>query len=99
MKIASYKIGDEVDYGIVLDGKLVRRVTTGTKLPDDIIDFIAERAFMEVLRKDLQRFQRYAEPLDKFHLLPPILKPGKIICLGLNYIDHAEEQGVKPPAE
>lgn len=99
VKIASYKIGDEVDYGIVLDGKLIRRNALSIKLPDDITDFIAERAFIEALRKDLQKFQKYAEPLDKFHLLPPIPKPGKIICLGLNYIDHAEEQGVKPPAE
>jgi len=99
VKIASYKIGDEMGYGIVLDGKLIRRNALSIKLPDDITDFIAERALIEALRKDLQKFQKYAEPLDKFHLLPPIPKPGKIICLGLNYIDHAEEQGVKPPAE
>lgn len=99
MKIVSYRIGDEVDYGIVLDDKLVRRNALCVKLPDNIIDFIAERTFVDVLKKDLQKFQVYAEPLDKFRLLPPIPNPGKIICLGLNYIDHAEEQGVKPPAE
>ena len=27
----------------------------------------------------------------------PIDKPGKIICVGLNYRDHAEEQGVDLP--
>jgi 2-keto-4-pentenoate hydratase/2-oxohepta-3-ene-1,7-dioic acid hydratase in catechol pathway len=30
-------------------------------------------------------------------LRAPILKPNKIICVGLNYADHAAEQGVKPP--
>jgi len=30
-------------------------------------------------------------------LLAPLLRPGKIICVGLNYADHAAEQGVKPP--
>ena len=29
----------------------------------------------------------------------PIDRPGKIICVGLNYRDHAEEQGVELPAE
>lgn len=29
----------------------------------------------------------------------PIERPGKIICVGLNYRDHAEEQGVELPAE
>ena len=27
----------------------------------------------------------------------PIDRPGKIICVGLNYKDHAEEQGVDLP--
>jgi 2-keto-4-pentenoate hydratase/2-oxohepta-3-ene-1,7-dioic acid hydratase in catechol pathway len=29
----------------------------------------------------------------------PIERPGKIVCVGLNYRDHAEEQGVPVPAE
>ncbi|MFO7571625.1 MAG: fumarylacetoacetate hydrolase family protein [Gaiellaceae bacterium] len=29
----------------------------------------------------------------------PIERPGKIICVGLNYRDHAEEQGVELPTE
>jgi 2-keto-4-pentenoate hydratase/2-oxohepta-3-ene-1,7-dioic acid hydratase in catechol pathway len=29
----------------------------------------------------------------------PIDRPGKIICVGLNYRDHAEEQGVELPQE
>jgi acylpyruvate hydrolase len=29
--------------------------------------------------------------------LPPLLKPGKIICVGLNYTDHAKEIGLAPP--
>lgn len=32
-------------------------------------------------------------------LAPPIVKPGKIICIGLNYIDHAKESGMDVPAE
>jgi 2-keto-4-pentenoate hydratase/2-oxohepta-3-ene-1,7-dioic acid hydratase in catechol pathway len=31
-------------------------------------------------------------------LLPPVLTPGKIVCLGLNYGSHAEEAGMEPPA-
>ncbi len=29
----------------------------------------------------------------------PIERPGKIICIGLNYADHARESGMEPPAE
>lgn len=30
---------------------------------------------------------------------PPIARPGKIVCIGLNYRDHAEETGAAIPAE
>ena len=28
----------------------------------------------------------------------PLRRPGKIVCIGLNYHDHCREQGVEPPA-
>jgi acylpyruvate hydrolase len=37
-------------------------------------------------------------PLDEVRLLPPVTRPQKIICIGLNYRAHAEEQGAEPPA-
>jgi acylpyruvate hydrolase len=36
-------------------------------------------------------------PLSSVRLLPPVLAPGKIICLGLNYRSHAEEAGMEAP--
>jgi 2-keto-4-pentenoate hydratase/2-oxohepta-3-ene-1,7-dioic acid hydratase in catechol pathway len=30
-------------------------------------------------------------------LLAPLPRPGKIICVGLNYADHCREQGIEPP--
>lgn len=36
-------------------------------------------------------------PLDSVRLRAPIARPGKITCVGLNYADHAREQGIEPP--
>jgi acylpyruvate hydrolase len=36
-------------------------------------------------------------PVDGLRLLSPVTRPGKIICIGLNYRAHAEEQGAEPP--
>jgi len=36
---------------------------------------------------------------DAVNLLPPIPSPEKVICVGVNYADHARESGMKPPAE
>jgi 2-keto-4-pentenoate hydratase/2-oxohepta-3-ene-1,7-dioic acid hydratase in catechol pathway len=38
-------------------------------------------------------------PLDQVRLHAPIADPGKIICIGLNYRDHAEESGMPVPPE
>jgi 2-keto-4-pentenoate hydratase/2-oxohepta-3-ene-1,7-dioic acid hydratase in catechol pathway len=37
------------------------------------------------------------EPVSPFRLLPPVTDPDKIICIGLNYLSHAQEQGAEPP--
>lgn len=38
-----------------------------------------------------------AMPAEGIKLLPPIPSPEKVICVGLNYADHAREGGVEPP--
>ena len=41
------------------------------------------------------------KPLDSsaIRILPPVPKPQKIICIGLNYADHARETGKQAPPE
>lgn len=36
---------------------------------------------------------------DDVRLGPPLARPSKLICIGLNYADHAKETGATPPAE
>ena len=38
-------------------------------------------------------------PAETLRLLPPIVDPQKIICIGLNYADHARETGAAIPTE
>ncbi len=38
-------------------------------------------------------------PAQSVRLLPPVPKPGKILCIGLNYRDHAIEGGKAIPTE
>jgi len=37
-------------------------------------------------------------PVEGVTLLPPVTRPGKIVCIGQNYHAHAEEQGAEAPA-
>lgn len=44
--------------------------------------------------------QKQAQPVaGEFRLCPPVCEPSKIICIGLNYADHARETGAATPAE
>jgi 2-keto-4-pentenoate hydratase/2-oxohepta-3-ene-1,7-dioic acid hydratase in catechol pathway len=49
------------------------------------------------LLHELRAVEDEGVPVEGVELLPPIARPGKIICIGLNYRSHAEEQGVEPP--
>ena len=48
--------------------------------------------------KDL-KLEHYGEPMDVagLRLAPPVPRPGKVICIGLNYRDHAEEANMPIP--
>jgi acylpyruvate hydrolase len=35
--------------------------------------------------------------IDRVSLLPPVMRPGKVVCLGLNYREHAAEAGMAVP--
>ena len=41
----------------------------------------------------------FAASPGRVAVMVPIDRPGKIVCVGLNYRDHAEEQGVDLPKE
>lgn len=41
--------------------------------------------------------EKLVQPLSGVRLAAPVLRPRKIVCVGLNYRDHAEEQNAKIP--
>ncbi|WP_299092031.1 fumarylacetoacetate hydrolase family protein [uncultured Metabacillus sp.] len=48
--------------------------------------------------KDLEMSENGLVPLSEVEILAPIAQPEKIICVGLNYLDHCKETGLEPPA-
>jgi len=72
------------------------RFQTGKEKPqygwlyEDMIGRLEGTPYEEFKRLDIEF------PLQAVKLLPPVL-PGKIICVGRNYAEHAREQGVDVP--
>jgi acylpyruvate hydrolase len=63
--------------------------------PGFLPDLIVQGADLLRTGKDLLRM--HAIDLNAVRILPPVPKPPKIICVGLNYDDHLEESGLKKP--
>jgi acylpyruvate hydrolase len=49
------------------------------------------------LRTGRDLLRMHAIDLNAVRILPPIPKPPKIVCVGLNYDDHLAESGLKKP--
>lgn len=52
---------------------------------------------LDEVRKDQLRSSGALLTRDEVQLLSPVPRPGKVICIGLNYRDHAEESGMDIP--
>ena len=96
MKLATVQTGRGATYGIVTDkGFVDLGPRLGSRYPD-LKSLIAARALGEA-----QKFagEKPDDSLAELKWLPVIPNPGKILCVGLNYRDHAEETGAKIPEE
>lgn len=55
---------------------------------------------IEGLKEWVSRNHDRLKPVsDDVRLGPPMARPSKLICIGLNYVDHAKETGATPPQE
>ncbi|MEE2894486.1 MAG: fumarylacetoacetate hydrolase family protein [Planctomycetota bacterium] len=103
MKIAHFRDHHEAVVRIgILDGDVVRDATglldpfDPTALDHGVNDrFDLDGGFLERTRAGLDGLPALA--VSDVRLLPPVPRPGKVICIGLNYADHAAESGMEPP--
>jgi acylpyruvate hydrolase len=63
--------------------------------PGTLPELIVQGADLLHTGRELLRMR--AIDLDAVRILPPVPKPPKILCVGLNYDDHLEESGLKKP--
>jgi 2-keto-4-pentenoate hydratase/2-oxohepta-3-ene-1,7-dioic acid hydratase in catechol pathway len=109
MRLACFSDTKTESYGIlekatVIDLPLLAKVL-GRLFPQTLDALIQLEDVEEIHMARLLQSATKAEiekaslPIDNVRLLAPIRAPPKIVCLGLNYKDHAAEQGVQPPDE
>jgi 2-keto-4-pentenoate hydratase/2-oxohepta-3-ene-1,7-dioic acid hydratase in catechol pathway len=91
VKLVTYATDAGPRVGCIDDGEVVP--TPG--IPD-IISLFNDNSLENSIEAALKG-RIDAQPIDELTLLAPIPRPTKIIAIGLNYRDHAEETGQKLP--
>lgn len=106
MKLVRYSAGEGESYGAFIGDKVVCLPKLAKKkLPTKLEDLIAmgtdgiEKAEKLVENSSEDAVEEASLPVSQVKLLAPIRFPSKIICLGLNYVDHAAEQNAPLPDE
>ncbi|MGA2997506.1 fumarylacetoacetate hydrolase family protein [Bradyrhizobium sp.] len=95
MRIVQFEKGSV--HGIAADdGSGWHGLTEGERgFPGTLPDLIAQGT--DLLRAGRDLLRTHVIDLNAVRILPPVPKPPKIICVGLNYDDHLEESGLKKP--
>jgi 2-keto-4-pentenoate hydratase/2-oxohepta-3-ene-1,7-dioic acid hydratase in catechol pathway len=97
MKLIRFRENGSEKPGLILSGD--KKVDV-SRFGQDYNDVFFNTNGLTELEKWIKRSgEKLRELPDDIELASPILKPGKIICIGLNFSDHAKEGGMQVPAE
>jgi acylpyruvate hydrolase len=99
MRLAAFEQAGTARLGLVENDSIIDLAEAAPDLPRDLVGLIRAGAPAFAAAEQAARTARPAarRALAGLRFLPPIPNPGKIICLGLNYVDHAKEGGHAKP--
>lgn len=95
MRLVSFSASGQAGWGVLLGSKVVPSQQLGEDLPQSLQALISGGdewpKLMKVLAERASSLPGL--PISEVELMPCVPRPGKIICLGVNYVDHAKEGG------
>ncbi len=97
MRLVAFEEAGSARLGVAENNNVVDLAAAAPSLPRDLVGLIAMGRRGLEQAADAAQKATARKPLDGLRLLPPVPRPGKIVCLGLNYADHAAEGGNAKP--
>ncbi|MEM7255704.1 MAG: 5-oxopent-3-ene-1,2,5-tricarboxylate decarboxylase, partial [Pseudomonadota bacterium] len=94
MRIIQFQTDGRLRIGLLRGDGVVDVAKAAPSLPATL-DELVQAGQLDALNELADRTPDHA--LHDLALCPPLTRPGKIICLGLNYVDHAAEGGHARP--
>ena len=96
MKIVGFELDRQLHLGVVDGDQVIDLQAVDPKIPADLGAVLARwgvdlSGISDAVKKAPASARR---PLDGIKYTLPVANPGKIVCLGLNYLEHAKEGGL-----
>jgi 2-keto-4-pentenoate hydratase/2-oxohepta-3-ene-1,7-dioic acid hydratase in catechol pathway len=92
MKIVNFETANGIRMGVVDGDNVVDVAAVDASLPNELGAFLRANGDMKKLTEIVKNAPASAKlPLNGLKFALPVANPGKIICLGLNYLDHVKE--------
>lgn len=93
MKLISYYKEGKAHYGAIVEGGVVELTKRFPAVPD-LASLVADPSLVQQAGLQVQS-AKADYPVSSIVFAPVIPNPGKVICVGINYVAHAEEAGRK----
>ncbi len=97
MKLATFSQAGSTRIGVVRGDEIVDLSSAAPELPRDLIGFLAAGPGARQRAGEVASAGTARIPLADVKLESPILRPPKLLAVGLNYADHVAESGAQTP--
>ena len=91
MRLASFQAKDGIRIGVISGNQVIDISSIDDNAPRDIQNVIANDGFAYIQQIADKASDKEMLDFDSLSYNVPISAPGKILCLGLNYLEHVDE--------
>jgi 2,4-diketo-3-deoxy-L-fuconate hydrolase len=96
MKLIRYGEANKEKTGVVIDDVMYDTSALGEDYNEHFFETDGLKRLQHFIESNKNKLEKIPEGT---RLGSPIARPSKIVCIGLNYADHAKETGATPPPE
>jgi 2-keto-4-pentenoate hydratase/2-oxohepta-3-ene-1,7-dioic acid hydratase in catechol pathway len=91
MKLATFTESHTPELGVIEGDRVISISRASPSLAGNMIELIRRWPDAESIVRDIAKARAHTLELAKVKLNAPVPRPGKILAIGLNYLDHIEE--------
>ncbi len=102
MQLVSYLLDGTETLGALHDGSVLPARALSDSAPTTAAELLADpdvglQTLRHAVSVSADVFATRGTPLAQVDLLAPLPRPANVICIGRNYREHANEEGLEPP--